>query len=84
MKTSIRKQMTIIFIGLIVGMFLLNYLINTFFLEDYYSMRKQQVLVDAYEKLNENITDEGRMTDKQVQEFEDICNRNNISFIVTD
>ncbi len=84
MKSSIRRQLTVIFIGLTGMLFLANYLINTFFLEDFYSLRKRDVLIEAYDKLNENITDRGGMKKDGVQEFEDLCNANSISFIVTD
>ncbi len=84
MNSSIRKQLTIIFIALVGLMFLANYLINTFFLEDFYSMRKREVLIEAYRQLNEHVTDDGRMEEDQIQEFEDLCNANSISFMVTD
>ncbi len=73
-----------IFIGLTGMLFLANYLINTFFLEDFYSLRKRDVLIEAYDSLNANITDRGGMKRESVQEFEDLCSANSISFIVTD
>lgn len=84
MKSSIRRQLTVIFIGLTGMLFLSNYLINTFFLEDFYSLRKRQVLIEAYDQLNADITDQGGMKKDRVQDFEDLCNANSISFIVTD
>ncbi len=84
MKNSIQKQLTIIFIALTGLLFLANYLINTFFLEDFYSLRKRDVLIEAYESLNENVTERGGMDKSGVHEFEDLCNANSISFIVTD
>ncbi len=47
-------------------------------------MRKKNVLIEAYDSLNENITDSGKMKKGGVQEFEELCNANSISFIVTD
>lgn len=84
MNISIRKQLVIIFVGLTAMLFLTNFLVNTFFLEGFYSVRKQEVLVQAYEKLNENITVWGTVSDEAVGEIEDLCNANNVSFIVTD
>lgn len=84
MKSSIRRQLTVLFIGLTGLLFLANYLINTFFLEDFYSLRKREVLIEAYDQLNEDITEQGSMKTDRVQEFEDLCNANSISFIVTD
>ena len=84
MKSSIRRRLTIIFIALTGLLFLANYLINTFFLEDFYSLRKRDVLIEAYDRLNENVTDSGEMDRAGVHEFEDLCSANSISFIVTD
>lgn len=84
MNISIRKQLTLIFVGLMSMMFLANFVVNTFFLEDFYYVRKQEVLVNMYRILNENISDLGRLEDGEKQELEKICNANNISFVVTD
>lgn len=84
MNISIRKQLTLIFVGLTTMMFLASLVVNTFFLEDYYYVRKQQVLVNTYRILNDNISDLGRLEDEEKQELEKICNANGISFVVTD
>ncbi len=84
MNVSIRKQLTVIFIGLILLLFLSDYLVNTFFLADFYFVRKQQALEEAYNVLNQNITDSGSMDDSELHEYEDICNTNSIFSIVTD
>lgn len=81
---SIRKQLTVIFVGMISAMFLANYLLNTFLLEDFYYMRKQRVLLDAYELLNENITDVGRLPEETKEELNEICTSNIITLLVTD
>ena len=81
MNLSIRKQLTIIFIGLVAGMFLLNYLINTFFLEDYYYLNKREALVQAYDLLNGNISEDATITDETKSALDDICDQNNISFV---
>lgn len=84
MNVSIRKQLTVIFIGLMLVMFLANYLVNTFFLGEFYFVRKQQALEEAYNVLNQNISDSGSMDDSKLHEYEDICNTNSIFSIVTD
>ena len=84
MNISIRKQLTVIFIGLMALLFLANYLINTFFLGDFYSVRKQDALEAAYETLNNNISDAGSMGEASLHEYEEICNANSIFSIVTD
>lgn len=84
MNISIRKQLMIIFTGLMFAMFLANYLINAFFLEDYYYIQKQRVLRSAYDVLNENINGMGWMSAEDTMEYQDMCNMNGITFIVTD
>ncbi|MDO4323852.1 MAG: HAMP domain-containing sensor histidine kinase [Lachnospiraceae bacterium] len=84
MNVSIRKQLTVILIGLMAVMFLANYLVNTFFLGGFYSVRKQQALVKAYEMLNQNIMDDGSMAADKLRAYEDICNTNSIFSMVTD
>lgn len=84
MKHSIRKQLTIIFVSLMTLMFLANYFVNAFFLEDFYLVRKEEVLMEAYEYLNNAVDDLGVMIETQRQEFGRFCNSNGISFIVLD
>ncbi len=84
MNLSIRKQFTVIFIGLMAFMFLANFLINTFFLESFYYVRKQEVLVKAYQMLDEDMDELGRVDEKDEEDFEDLCNENGISYLVTD
>lgn len=84
MSSSIRKQLTVIFIGLMTLMFVANMLVNSFFLEDFYLMRKQQVLMEAYETLNEDISALGVLDDSEISEFGRFCNSNGLSFIVLD
>ncbi|MFR8548895.1 MAG: HAMP domain-containing sensor histidine kinase [Lachnospiraceae bacterium] len=83
MNISIRKQLTVVFAGLTVVLFLANFLVNTFFLEDFYYIQKQKVLREAYETLNENINDFGIMSTDDTKAYEQMCNENGISFVVT-
>lgn len=81
---SIRKQLTMIFISLISTMFLINFLVNTIFLERFYYMRKQQVLTEAYEMLEEDLADTGSLTMEEQRSYLDYCNKNGILFLITD
>lgn len=83
MNISIRKQLMVVFAGLIVALFLANFLVNTFFLEDFYYIQKQKVLREAYETLNEDINDFGIMSTEDTKAYEQMCNENGISFVVT-
>ena len=84
MNMSLRRQLTLCFTALIGALFLINYFVTSFFLESYYYMRKQQVLVDAYNMLNENITDEGGLEKEPMRELTTVCVTNGISLVVVD
>lgn len=81
---SLRRQLTLCFTALIGALFLINYFVTSFFLESYYYMRKQQVLVHAYDMLNENITDEGGLEEEPMRELTTVCVSNGISLVVVD
>ncbi|MCD7812584.1 MAG: HAMP domain-containing histidine kinase [Lachnospiraceae bacterium] len=84
MKHSLRKQLTVIFGVLMAAMFLANYLINSFFLESFYYTKKQEVLVEAYRILNENIDSVGNLGGEPSEMLDEICNENGLSYLVTD
>ncbi len=84
MNISIRKQFTIFFIGLTAFMFIANLLVSSFFLESFYYVRKQDVLVDAYRMLDEGLDDLGKMSAESGEKFTELCNENGILYLVTD
>ncbi len=52
MRTSIRRQLAAITIGLLVGTIVTCWFINNTFLEDYYELEKAEVVQEAYRRLN--------------------------------
>ncbi|MDO5425424.1 MAG: HAMP domain-containing sensor histidine kinase [Eubacteriales bacterium] len=52
MKKSLTKQMVVIFTSLIALVLLANWLVNNFFLEDYYIYKQKGILKDAFNFLN--------------------------------
>lgn len=52
MRTSIRRQLAAITIGLLVGTILACWFINNTFLEGYYELEKADVVKEAYQRLN--------------------------------
>ena len=84
MKVSIRKQLMLIFVGLMVGVFVAHYLINTFFLKDYYVIQKEEVLKESYVILNRQMDENGRIQDEALQDFVEYCNINGVMFLVAD
>lgn len=51
-KSSIRRQLAAVTIGLLVGTILACWFINSTFLEGYYEMEKAEVVQEAYQRLN--------------------------------
>ena len=82
MKHSIARQMTGVFVGLIVLVLAGNLLVNNFFLERYYEVRLQETLTDAYEMLNEHVYEETVDTDFFQTEFAQVCTSNNMHMVV--
>lgn len=52
MRTSIRRQLAALTIGLLVGTILACWFINNTFLEKYYELEKADVVREAYQRLN--------------------------------
>lgn len=84
MNISIRKQLALIFIGLMATVLVVSMLANSFFLEDFYYIRKKDVLQEAYRQLNEGVDDEGFVSEERMEEFNDLCIANSITFVVED
>ncbi len=84
MKYSISKQFTLIFCLLMAGTILLCWFINSTFLEEYYIRDKQQVLLDAYNSLNQASSSGDIKTKEFDRELTQICEKYNISVIVLD
>jgi len=84
MRRSIRKQIAFTFVGLLLLVLVSNYLINNFFLEDFYVLQKQRALIRVYRLMNSY---EDPIS-YQKEEFQDnisyICGSNNIRFVISD
>ena len=52
MKRSIKRQMIILFTGLIVCVFMVLFVVNVKFLGPYYIQNKETEFVEMYERLN--------------------------------
>ena len=83
MKRSIRKQFAGIFISMMAATVVFTWLVNSFFLDDYYMKEKQKNLVQVYESLNTVV----KMEQIDSEEFYDVtlsnlCSRYNINGLV--
>ena len=84
MKYSIKRQFAGIFGLLMVGTILFCWFINNTFLERYYMKDKQKALLEAYQVLNRASNEDKIGTDEFDIEFQKICGRYNVSFILLD
>ena len=84
MKYSIKRQFAGIFGLLMVGTILFCWFINNTFLERYYMKDKQKALLETYLVLNRASNEDKIGTDEFDIEFQKICGRYNVSFILLD
>ena len=84
MKHSIRQQFALIFIGLMAGTILLCWLVNHFFLEQYYISTKADVIKEAYETIRQAANSDTYSTEEFGETLDDICNIYNIAVLVMD
>ncbi|WP_394927012.1 ATP-binding protein [uncultured Robinsoniella sp.] len=82
MKHSIRRQMALIFIGLVVLMLVANWLINNFFLESYYVVKKEKVLVKVFQEINKGDIDNNYNTNEFWENLNSLCGQNNINLAI--
>lgn len=84
MKYSIKRQFAGIFGLLMIGTILLCWFINNTFLEKYYMNDKQKALLETYQILN-RASNEGEIGTEEFDiEFQKICGRYNVSFVLLD
>ena len=84
MKYSIKRQFAGIFGLLMVRTILFCWFINNTFLERYYMKDKQKALLETYQVLNRASNEDKIGTDEFDIEFQKICGRYNVSFILLD
>ncbi len=81
---SVRFQISLVYIGMMVGTFVICLLINVFFMERFYIQNKREAIIAAYRSIAQAI----RSGDIESPEFEEeikhICERYDIEMIVLD
>lgn len=82
MKRSIRRQMMVVFVGLIVFLLVLLFAMNTGFLEQYYTMHKQEDLLGMYSAVNSAIREDNAGADSVSEKLERQAEKANISVMV--
>lgn len=84
MKHSIKRQMAACFIGVMAVTLICCWLVNRFFLENYYIENKKHVILNAYNVLNNGVS-QGRLEEGEfITELDQICATDNISLFVMD
>lgn len=83
-QLSIKLQLAIVVIGLVIGTIFACWLVNSSFLETYYINHKQSSLLDVYERLN-HAYDEGIFDDEAFDiELQKVCGKSNINMLILD
>ena len=84
MTHSIRRQLALIFIGLMAGTILLCWLMNNIFLEQYYIRSKTEVIYEAYDTIRQAANSDTYSTEAFRKELNDVCGIYNITVYVMD
>lgn len=84
MKHSIRKQFSLIFIGLMAGTIFLCWFMNIVFLEQFYIRSKTEVIQEAYQSIRQAANSDTYSTEEFRQELDNICGVYNITIYVMD
>ena len=85
MKYSIKRQMTTLFIGMVVFILLAVFVMNGNFLEEYYIHNKMQVLTQIYSTLDSFLLQEEEINSEALNDtLAPLAEKSNIALIVTD
>ncbi len=81
---SLRLEISAVFIGIMVGTFLMCLIINLFFMEKFYIQNKREAIIAAYRSISQAISNGDITSDEFDVEISHICERYNIEMIVLD
>lgn len=84
MKHSIRRQFSLIFIGLMAGTVLLCWMLNNMLLGQYYISSRTKIIYNAYETIRQAANSDAYSTDDFGKELDNICSMYNITVCVMD
>ena len=83
MRKSIRIQFVSIVIGMLAGTLVLCWILNTAFLDKYYIRNKNQIVQEAYKKINAAGEDGSLQTQAFQEQMRDYAFRYNTNMIVS-
>ncbi len=81
---SVRFQISLVYIGMMVGTFVICLLINIFFMERFYIQNKREAIIEAYRSISMAIKSGDVASDEFTEEIGHICERYDIEMIVLD
>lgn len=84
MKSSIKRQFSFVFIGLMTGIILLCWFINSVFLDEYYIHSKLRIIHNAYEAIRQAANSDAYASDEFAEQLEIICSVSNIAVCIMD
>ncbi len=84
MTHSIRRQLALIFIGLMAGTIFLCWLMNNLFLRQYYIRSRTEIIYEAYHKIQQAANSDTYSTEAFRKELNDVCGIYNITVYVMD
>ncbi len=84
MKKSIRAQILTAFLGVIFIMFIIVFILNNFFLQEFYISNVQDELKEVHALLEENIAEELLLDEEKQEELLQLVEKSNISYLVLD
>lgn len=84
MKHSIRRQFSLIFIGLMAGTVLLCWMLNNMLLGQYYISSRTKIIYNAYETIRQAANSDAYSTEDFGKELDNICSMYNITVCVMD
>ena len=82
MRKSIKREIATIFIGLVLAIMILFVFVNSQFLEQYYVYKKQDSLIEVYQKMEEAVKDNGSSHEGMVKQLNEEVEVANIVFII--
>lgn len=82
MKRSIKRQMIILFTGLIVCVFMVLFVVNVKFLGPYYIQNKETEFVEMYEKLDDALLNGTIKQTDTMTGLQNLAEKHNISFLI--
>lgn len=79
---SIKWQLPLVFILLVIITFVSAGAINSFFLEDYYIREKRNSIIEAYNAVNRAIANDTFVSDSFDKELENLCEKNSMEILI--